>query len=319
VLALNQPPPASWATRASWDTVECRGVEPRERCLQSDAVHQHPPRGLASQRAASNRLPPLYESGAPPVVLRWRSRRRGLNPLPHAYKARAHPVVLHRRRWCPRRDSNAHRRRSRRRASASWATRADRAGNGGFEPPRAGSEPAMLPVTSAPKGGPAVGSRRHRFSAGRSRLARTTLVPSAGTAAPCPPRRGCCHPCALCRRAGRDGVGPGVLFTSFAGPVFVMWSGYGESNPGLLHGKQPHYRCATAAGSRRPGSNWPPRPYRERALPHELRRRGTSGGIRTRTVPGLSRAPLPVGPPRRALGADDSNPHDLSQSQAACR
>ena len=166
MLALNQPPPASWATRASWDTVECRGVEPRGRCLQGDAVHQHPPRGLASQRAASNRLPPLYESGAPPVVLRWRSRRRGLNPLPHAYKARAHPVVLHRRRWCPRRDSNAHRRRSRRRASASWATRADRAGNGGFEPPRAGSEPAMLPVTSAPKGGPAVGSRRHRFSAG---------------------------------------------------------------------------------------------------------------------------------------------------------
>jgi hypothetical protein len=44
-----------------------------------------------SQRAGSNRLPPGYESGAPPVVLRW-------------------PTY-------PRRDSNPHRRRPQRRAS----------------------------------------------------------------------------------------------------------------------------------------------------------------------------------------------------------
>lgn len=56
------------------------------------------PRLDVSQRADSNGLPPQYESGAPPVVLRWRtSRRPGSNRLPAAYKAAALPVELRRR------------------------------------------------------------------------------------------------------------------------------------------------------------------------------------------------------------------------------
>lgn len=51
VLVLSQPPPTSWATRA---------------CGRAAARAGDP----VSRRPDSNRLPPLYESGAPPVVLR---------------------------------------------------------------------------------------------------------------------------------------------------------------------------------------------------------------------------------------------------------
>lgn len=45
-----------------------------------------------SQRPGSNRLPPPYESGAPPVVLRWHtSRRRESNPQQSPYKGDAPP------------------------------------------------------------------------------------------------------------------------------------------------------------------------------------------------------------------------------------
>jgi hypothetical protein len=57
----------------SYEPVDVPGpaVEPRElRCLNAAALPVRPA-GRESQRAGSNRLPPGYESGAPPVVLRW--------------------------------------------------------------------------------------------------------------------------------------------------------------------------------------------------------------------------------------------------------
>ena len=45
----------------------------------------------------------------------------------------------------------------------------------------------------------------------------------------------------------------------------------------------------------------------------------TASGSRTRNLRILSPAPLPVGPPRRELGVEDSNLYQRDQNAPACR
>lgn len=80
------------------------------------------------------------------------------------------------------------------------------------------------------------------------------------------------------------------------------WSGYGESNSGLLHGKQPHYRCATTASSLRRDSNPQPRPYQGRAPPRELRRREYRGRGSNPRWTGFEPAASTIGLPRLGWG-----------------
>ena len=102
------------------------GVEPGPAALR-DGCTDHRAALAWSRRSGSNRLPPGYRPGAP---------TRGASP---AW-------------WCPRRDSNAHQPGSRPDAS-TVGLRGQWAGGRGFEPLRAGSEPAMLPGYISPQCG----------------------------------------------------------------------------------------------------------------------------------------------------------------------
>lgn len=193
--SLSAAPRTYWASRAWWTTAVSNRA--RAACKAALRTCASP---MTSQRPVLNRLPPGYESGAPPVVLRWRvSRRPVSNRLPAAYKAAARPGEL-RRPECPRRDSNAHHRRPQRRASASWATRAWGAAGGGFEPPPSGPEPDVLPDYTSPHRGRRVARPAGRFSAG---TAQPTSGPPGWSATASAPRTGSGPPCAGCSRRRR--------------------------------------------------------------------------------------------------------------------
>ena len=143
--------PAASAVGLPGHGVDRRGIEPRRRCLQGSAVHQHP--AHESQRGDSNALPSAYETDAPPVVLRWRgaggeSRTRGCRltrPERHRWLAGKVPSAglepalygpsdrcLYRwatRAWLPDKDSNLGFA-GQTRASCRWTIRDPVAGGG---------------------------------------------------------------------------------------------------------------------------------------------------------------------------------------------
>ncbi len=108
--------------------------------------------------------PPLYESGAPPVVLHWPELVDGADGRPRTGYLRITRAALHQLSFV-----------GIVRALGAIRTRTVQilglvplplghegicAGSGGFEPPSSGSEPGVLPLHQLPRseGGPAAGS-----------------------------------------------------------------------------------------------------------------------------------------------------------------